>query len=87
VAAAVGRFDMDNLSASFSKLGPLVRRFPRSQSVRYHLGLLLAWTGQRDQAVAEFRLARSLGPKTRLGKEANAFLGGLVTSGTKSTQR
>jgi predicted Zn-dependent protease len=87
VAAAVGRFDMDNLSASFSRLGPLVRRFPRSQSVRYHLGLLLAWTGQRDQAVAEFRLARSLGPKTRLGKEANAFLGGLVTSGTKSTQR
>ena len=45
VAAAVGRFDMDNLSASFSRLGPLVRRFPKSQSVRYHLGLLLAWTG------------------------------------------
>jgi hypothetical protein len=78
---------MDNLSASFSKLGPLVRRFPKSQSVRYHLGLLLAWTGQRDQAIAEFRLARSLGPKTTLGKEANTFLGGLVTGGTNSTPR
>lgn len=87
VAAAVGLFDMDNLSASFSKLGPLVRRFPTSQSVRYHLGLLLAWTGQRDQAITEFRLARSLGPNTALGKEARTFLGGLVTRGTKRTQR
>jgi predicted Zn-dependent protease len=87
VAAAVGRFDMDNLSASFSRLGPLVRRFPNSQSVRYHLGLLLAWTGQRDQAIKEFRLARALGAKTAFGMEANSFLRGLVTSGTKRTQR
>jgi predicted Zn-dependent protease len=87
VAAAVGRFDMDNLSASFSKLGPLIRRFPKSQSVRYHLGLLLAWTGQRDQATKEFRLARSLGPATPLGKQASLFLGGLVTGGTKGTKR
>ena len=87
VAAAVGLFDMDNLSASFSKLGPLVRRFPRSQSVRYHLGLLLAWTGQRRQAVTEFRLARALAPKTRLGMEANTFLVRLVAHGTKPTQR
>jgi predicted Zn-dependent protease len=87
VAAAVGRFDMDNLSASFSRLGPLIRTFPKSQSVRFHLGLLLVWTGQRDQAIAEFRLARSLGPKTALGKEANRFIGGLVTGGTKGTQR
>jgi tetratricopeptide (TPR) repeat protein len=87
VAAAVGRFDEDDLSASFSHLGPLVQRFPRSQSVRYHLGLLLAWTGQRAQATKEFRLVRSEGPGTRLGKEANTFLGGLVTGGTKTTQR
>jgi predicted Zn-dependent protease len=87
VAAAVGLFDMDNLSASFSKLGPLTRRFPRSQSVRYHLGLLLAWTGQRDQAVKEFRLAAALGPKTRLGSEAATFLGSLVAGGTKQTPK
>jgi len=87
VAAAVGRFDEDNLSASFSRLGPLVRRFPRSQSVRYHLGLLLAWTGQREQAIKEFRLARSQGPKTRLGREADTFLHGLVSHGTSTTQR
>lgn len=87
VAAAVARFDEDNLSASFSHLGPLVRRFPRSQSVRFHLGLLLAWTGQRAQAEKEFRLARSLGSQTRLGREANVFLAGLVTRGTKGTRR
>ena len=75
------------ISLAVALLGPLVRRFPQSQSVRYHLGLLLAWTGQRDQAIKEFRLARSLGPKTMLGKEATAFLGGLVTGGTKGTQR
>jgi tetratricopeptide (TPR) repeat protein len=87
VAAAVGRFDEDNLSASFSRLGPLVRRFPHSQTVRYHLGLLLAWTGQRAQATREFRLARAAGPKTTLGREATTFLGGLVASGTNTTQR
>jgi tetratricopeptide (TPR) repeat protein len=87
VAAAVGRFDEDNLSASFSRLGPLVKRFPRSQSVRYHLGLLLAWTGQRDQSVVEFRKARALGPRTRLGKQAETFLQGLVASGTNGTRK
>lgn len=87
VAAAVGRFDEDDLSAAFSHLGPLVRRFPRSQTVRYHLGLLLAWTGQREQATREFRLTRSQDATTRLGREANTFLRGLVTRGTKTTQR
>ena len=74
VAAGMGRFDEGNLSASFSRLGPLVERFPRSVSVRFHLGLLLAWTGQRAQAVKEFRAAARLGPATQLGREANVFL-------------
>jgi tetratricopeptide (TPR) repeat protein len=87
VAAAVARFDMDELSASFSHLGPLVRRFPRSQSVRFHLGLLLSWIGARDKAVAEFRRARALGPNTELGHKATTFLGGLVTNGTNRTPR
>ena len=87
VAAAVGRFDMDNLSASFSHLGPLVGRFPKSQTVRFYLGLLLAWTGQRDQAVIEFRAARKLGPQTALGKQASAFLSRLVTGGTNGSKR
>jgi tetratricopeptide (TPR) repeat protein len=83
VAAAVARFDMDDLSASFSRLGPLTRRFPHSQSVRFHLGLLLAWTGQREPAVQQFRKARALGPRTTLGREAIAFLNRLEGAGTK----
>jgi len=74
VAAAVGLFDESNLVPAFSHLGPLIRRFPRSQSVRFHLGLLLAWTGQRQQAVKEFKDAVALGPTTVLGKQAAAFL-------------
>ena len=87
VAAAVGRFDMDDLNASFSRLGPLVKRFPTSQTVRFHLGLLLAWTGQRTLAVKEFQVARDLGAKTTLGKEATAFLVRLGSSGTSGSKR
>src|SRR3989442_4481471 len=40
-AAAVGRFDKDDPSRAFSRLGPLVLAFPHAQTVRFHLGLLL----------------------------------------------
>ena len=87
VAAAVGRFDEDDLSASFSRLGPLVKRFPHSQSVRYHLGLLLAWTGQREQAIKEFRLAQALNPTSTLGQQSAAFLNGLTGGGSSTTKK
>jgi tetratricopeptide (TPR) repeat protein len=74
VAAAVGRFDKDKLAVSFSRLGPLTRKFPHSQSVRFHLGLLLAWTGQRNAAVAQFEKALALGRNTILGRDARQFL-------------
>jgi tetratricopeptide (TPR) repeat protein len=74
VAAAVGLFEKDDLNASFSRLGPLTSRFPRSQSVRFYLGLLLAWTGQRDPAIAQFRKTVALGRETTLGRQAAAFL-------------
>jgi tetratricopeptide (TPR) repeat protein len=73
-ARAVGLFDEDDLNASFSRLGPLTRRFPRSQTVRYHLGLLLVWIGQAKAGIKEFELARELGPKTTLGQEATRLL-------------
>ena len=85
VAAAVGRFDKENLSASFSRLGPLTRRFPKSQSVRFYLGLLLAWTGQRDTAVAEFQKTVALGKRTRLGVAATQFLDKLANLAAAST--
>jgi tetratricopeptide (TPR) repeat protein len=87
VAAAVGRFDMDDLSASFSRLGPLAKRFPTSQTVRFHLGLLLVWTGQRAQAVKELKLAEQLGPGTELGKQAAKILAGIEKGGSGGTAR
>jgi hypothetical protein len=77
VAAAVGLFDEDNLVPAFSHLGPLAQRYPRSQVVHYYLGLLSAWTAQGPEAVKQFRLVKSLGPATVLGKQADQFLAGL----------
>jgi tetratricopeptide (TPR) repeat protein len=82
VAAAVGRFDEDNLSASFSRLGPLVKRFPKSQVVRYYLGLELVWIGDGTQAIAEFDQAVKLGPKTALGKETARLLARIKGGGS-----
>lgn len=87
VAAAVGLFDMDDVTPAFSHLGPLVKQFPKSQSVRFHLGLMLVWTGQANQALVEFRAARKLGPSTALGKQAAAFLAKLAPAGTKAPKR
>jgi predicted Zn-dependent protease len=87
VAAAVGAFNKNNLNASFGKLGPLTARFPKSQIVRFYLGELLAWTDQRDQAIAQFRKAVALGPTTGLGKSANEFLSQVNGAGTGGSSK
>jgi tetratricopeptide (TPR) repeat protein len=74
VAVAVGRFDKADPSRTFSRLGPLAKRYPRSQSVRFHLGLSLLWLGSVKKAKEELRLARDEGPRTPLGTEARRFL-------------
>jgi tetratricopeptide (TPR) repeat protein len=74
VAEAVARFDKGDPSRTFSRLGPLARRYPKSQSVRFHLGLCLLWLGDLTRARQELRLARTLGPRTQLGVEAAKFL-------------
>lgn len=73
-AAAVARFDKARPEAAFSRLGPLTERFPRAQTVRFHLGLLLVWIGDLENARRQLARARSLGPETRLGREAKRFL-------------
>ncbi|HEV2590345.1 MAG TPA: hypothetical protein VGU02_00500 [Gaiellaceae bacterium] len=87
VAAAVGRFDEDNPSAAFSRLGPLSKRFPRNQVVRYYLGLLLVWIGEREQAVTEFRKTVALGPDTTLGKQVQALLRQIAQSGPNTRSK
>ncbi|HUK44964.1 MAG TPA: hypothetical protein VLV28_06700 [Gaiellaceae bacterium] len=84
VAAAVGLFDEDNLTPAFSHLGPLVQRFPKSQSVHYYLGLLLAWTGQGSQAIGQFEKAVKLGSTTPIGKQAAKILEGIAGASDKA---
>ena len=83
VAAAVGRFDKDDPSAAFSRLGPLTKRFPRAPTVRFHLGLLLLWLNEVPEARKQLRLARAEAPGTPLAKEANRFLVRISSIGTK----
>ena len=73
-AAAVGLDDKDRPAAAFSRLGPLARRFPHAQTVRFHLGLLLIYFGDIARAKRELALARAEGPGTPLGKRAEALL-------------
>jgi tetratricopeptide (TPR) repeat protein len=70
VAAAVARFDKADPAAAFSRLGPLSRRFPGAATVRFHLGLLLLWSGQVEEGKRQLGLVRS-GP---LAREADRFL-------------
>ncbi len=62
VAAAVGLFDKANPSKAFAQLGPLVRVFPHAITVRFHLGLMLVWIGQRKAAKAQLQKVVAAGP-------------------------
>jgi Flp pilus assembly protein TadD len=73
-AAAVGLYDKDRPALAFSRLGPLARRFPHAQTVRFHLGLLLIYFGDLPRARRELALARAEGPRTPLGKRAQTLL-------------
>jgi tetratricopeptide (TPR) repeat protein len=73
-AAAVGRFDKADPAAAFSRLGPLARRFPKSATVRFHLGLLLLWIGSVEKAKQELRLAVAAEPASTPGREARKYL-------------
>ena len=83
VAAAVGLYDKDDPSRAFGRLGPLARRFPHSQTVRYHLGILSIWLGSFAQARKELRLALAENEKSNYGKEARLLLKRLENVRTK----
>jgi tetratricopeptide (TPR) repeat protein len=79
VAAAVSRFDKSKPSESFSRLGPLTRRFPKAATVRFHLGLLLLWLarsqpGSVEEGKRQLRLARAQEPDSPLAREAEKLL-------------
>lgn len=72
VADAVGRFDKAHPERAFSRLGPLTRRFPRAATVRFHLGVLLLWLGDVEQARRQLRRAARL--ESPLAREARRLL-------------
>jgi hypothetical protein len=83
VAAAVGLFDKDDPSRAFGRLGPLVRVFPKAQTVRFHLGLMLIWSAQVRAARTQLGLARRQDPKSVLGSQAATYLATLRAVGTR----
>lgn len=79
-AAAVGRFDKENPSAAFSRLGPLGRRFPHAGTVRFHLGLLLLWSKQLGAARTQFRRAIAAEPASEAARQARRYLDTLAAA-------
>ncbi len=74
VAAAVGLFDKADPVKAFSRLGPLTKTFPRAATVRFHLGLLLLWSGQVKEARRQLGLVRTVEPGSRLVGIAGQYL-------------
>jgi tetratricopeptide (TPR) repeat protein len=83
VAAAVGRFTKDHPERAFSRLGPLVKTFPHSATVRFHLGLLLLWLKEVDRARTELSLAATEAPRSPVGTAAAKLLSQLPRTRTK----
>ena len=81
VAAAVGLFDKARPAQAFSRLGPLSRDFPKVATVRFHLGLLLLWSGQVKEARRQLELVRTVEPGSPLIGTANRYLDELRKAG------
>ena len=81
VAAAVARFDKSDPSRAFSRLGPLSRRFPGAATVRFHLGVLLLWSGEVTEARRQLRLARTVEPGSAIARQAKRYLNELAAAG------
>ena len=82
VAAAVGRFDKDDPSAAFSRLGPLARDNADSALVRFHLGVLLLWIRDVQDARAQLDKAAATMPVSLYSREAKSLLSRLEGIGT-----
>lgn len=81
VAAAVGLFDKAQPARAFSRLGPLSRTFPKAATVRFHLGLLLLWSGEVKEARRQLRLVSEVDPGSPLVAVARRYLNELRAAG------
>jgi tetratricopeptide (TPR) repeat protein len=74
VASVVARFDKDDPSAAFSRLGPLAAKHPKSALVRFHLGLMLLWLPDLDGARKQLERATENDPAGFYGGQAARVL-------------
>ena len=81
VAAAVGLFDKARPAKAFSRLGPLSREFQKAATVRFHLGLLLLWSGQVKEAKRQLLLVQKAEPASPLVGIADRYLAELRKAG------
>jgi Flp pilus assembly protein TadD len=81
VAEAVARFEKDDPSRAFSRLGPLSDRFGDEPVVRFHLGLCLLWLRRLDEARDQLEQAVAAGGGTVWGRQAAELLDQLDAAG------
>jgi len=81
VADAVGRFDKSRPADAFSRLGPLTKTFPNKATVRFHLGLLLLWSGQAQEAKRQLTKAIAVEPGSPIAGQARRYLAELHKAG------
>jgi len=82
VADAVGRFEKEAPAEAFSRLGPLAQANPRSPLVRFHLGLLLLWIRDVENARTQLQKAADADRHGFYGREARVLLSRLEVIGT-----
>jgi tetratricopeptide (TPR) repeat protein len=83
-AAAVARFDKDDPSQAFSRLGPLGERFPDAAVVRFHLGLMLLWLRDVQGSRAQLEQAVELEPGSIYARQASLLLDRLEEAGAET---
>lgn len=75
VAAAVLGYDKNDPAASIGALGTLLQQAPADQlEIRFHLGLLLYWFGDRTDAAAQWRQVAADSPSTIYGRLSTGLL-------------
>lgn len=74
VASAVSRFDKDDPSKAFGRLGPLAAEQPDAAIVRFHLGLMLLWLPDLPEAREQLEAARAADPGGFYGVQAGRIL-------------
>jgi predicted Zn-dependent protease len=82
-AAAVGAFSKEDPVRAFGRLGPLTGVFPQAAVVRFHLGLLLLWTGKVEKGRRQLRLVLADNPSSVYAKQAKTLIRALSSGGTK----